>query len=144
MRQNKTIVWLTVTIAVLALAGTVFAAASAINTVKVPAASIVSWWQVRDNTASAATAVELKTAPSTGQYLAVRRVIMSCASAIAIYLQDEDGNVIAGGYEFTTGGPGTIDIQYEFPRYLTDEKALHYQATGAGNVTIEVEGFTAS
>ena len=118
-------------------------AVSSISFASPPSLIGVSLWQVRDNKADASTAVTLKAAPGTGYRLYVTRVLISCKTATAVYLQDEDANVIAGGYEFTTTAPAFLDINFPFPRKLTANKALTYKAGGAGNITIEVEGYTA-
>jgi len=101
-----------------------------------------TYWVRRDVIGNASTAQTLYTAPGEGKRLNVTRVIFSTAAATALYLVDEDDNTIAGGYAFTTSGPGTIDISFPRPRYLEDNKALKYKATATGAVLVEVEGFT--
>ncbi|RJQ29211.1 hypothetical protein C4571_02135 [Candidatus Parcubacteria bacterium] len=119
--------------------------ATSLNFSSSPNLTGLTYWVERDNVGDASTAQTIKAAPGAGYRLTVTRVIISCVTACAIYLKDEDGTVIAGGYEFTTGGPGTIDLNfYRYPRYLADNKALTYEATAEGNVTVEVEGFTSN
>jgi hypothetical protein len=101
----------------------------------------VTMWQVMDTSADASTAVELVPGP-TAQRLNVTRVIISCGSAITVDLQDEDATIVAGPYYFTTGGPGTIDLTFPYPRKLNGLKGLYFNASGAGAITVEVEGFT--
>jgi len=101
----------------------------------------VTFWQVMDTSADASTATLLMTA-QTDKRFNVTRVIISCVSAITVNLEDGDGTVIAGPYRFATGTPGLIDVRYLAPRKVNGEQSLYYQASGAGAVTIEVEGFT--
>lgn len=96
----------------------------------------------RDNSADASgAAVTLQAAPGANKRLNVTRLIMSSVTALTVTIRDATPTVYAGPYYFGAS-TGTLDIWFAEPLYLADNKALQYITSGAGGITIEVEGFT--
>jgi hypothetical protein len=136
--------WLTVAIvALLFLAAISAYAVDDINFSTMTSTIGLTIWQVYDISADASAAVTLVAAPGAGSRLNITRATLSTASAIYVTLMHDNGVPVLGPYYFSTGGPGTIVVDLRHaPRYLHDNEALQYLTSGAGAVTVEVEGFT--
>jgi hypothetical protein len=98
----------------------------------------------RATSANVSAGEELVAAPAAGSNLNITRLRISSAVALACWLADDAATVLTQIYYFqATGGDSFIDIDFSHaPRIVADAKAIEIDATGAGQVSIEIEGFT--
>jgi hypothetical protein len=102
-----------------------------------------TYWSVNYADTDASTAIEIKATPGAGKSLYVTEIVIGSDDADAHpHLQDEDGTVIFGPLQSTTGGIHLVAV-LRHPIKLTANKALELKAAAAGNVFIFVEGATA-
>ena len=118
--------------------------AAAINAAPHTSTAGKTTWVVRGHSANASAGEELRAAPGGTLQLYITRFRISCSSAIDVWLADEDGNLLTAEYYFSATGGNYIEVDCSrAPRALPDNKALEVDASGAGDVGVEVEGFTA-
>ena len=85
---------------------------------------------------------ELVAAPAAGSRINITRLRLSCAVAGAFWLADEDDTILTQTYYFAaTGGDSYIEVDFSAtPRIVADGNALEIRASGAAQVSVEVEG----
>ncbi len=98
---------------------------------------------IRATSANVSAGEELVAAPAAGSRINITRLRLSCAVAGDFWLVDDAGTILSQIYYFAaTGGDSFIEVDFSnAPRYLADAKALEVDASGAAQVSIEVEGF---
>lgn len=105
------------------------------------------WWGLNATSADLSGCEELKAAPSGGQSLYIEHVFISTVSAITVTIGagETAGAVTAtllGPFSFAATAGGPVDLYFRDPIKITAKTALVADASGAGAVTIVVEGFT--
>ena len=67
-------------------------------------------------------------------------LVISSGAAIGITTEDEDTTVLAGPYYMAANT--TFGKNFDPPIKVTAAKAIHFDASGAGNVWVLAEGYT--
>jgi hypothetical protein len=100
-------------------------------------------WHVSAYSADWSGAEVVKAAPTTGA-IYVTRMLVAVLAAITVTIGDGEATsaveTIAWNLEGLAGGV-VYDFMFDTPVKLTDAKALTADASGAGSMVIEAEGF---
>lgn len=96
-------------------------------------------WAVNATEADAATNSEVKAAPGAGKSLYLTKVLINCALAQTVVLNDAS-TALLGPYTFLAAGGTIVSLEFKIPIKLTANQALN--VTAAGAYALYVEGFT--
>ncbi len=118
--------------------------AAAVNVAPPINANQKTMWMVRGQTTDASGREELRAAPAAGLQLYVTRFRITCTTALAAWLCDEDGTLITSKFYFSAVGGNVVEVDCsQAPRLLVAAKALSVETDVGGDISVEVEGFTA-
>lgn len=98
------------------------------------------FWAVNATETDAASNSEVKAAPGTGKSLYLTKVLINCAVAQTVVLNDAT-TALLGPYTFLADGGTVVSLDFTRPIKLTANQALNVTAGGA--YALYVEGFTA-
>jgi hypothetical protein len=122
-------------------------ATNAINVTSARNANLggITPWQINASSADASGCEAIVAAPGAGYALVVERLVIYIGAAISVTLgEDENAGAVAAVLVGPLGGAaGTYVLDCrDRPIQMTANKALVFDASGAGAVCIYAEGFT--
>lgn len=98
-------------------------------------------WAVNATTADSSGNEIVKADPGSGKSLYLEYIVITCVSAITVTL-NSDAAALLGPFNFAAGAPGAVRIKPTKPIQVPANTALQMDSSGAGAVSIYVEGFT--
>jgi len=101
-------------------------------------------WAVNAITADASGCEVVKAAPGSGYYLVIKHLTLICDANITVTIGEGESSsavetAIVGPVPFASNGP-EMDLVFNPPIQLTENKALTVDASGAGNIVLFVQG----
>ncbi len=101
-------------------------------------------WAWRATSTDASGSEEIVPAPEPGYQYYITNIRMTSNADVDVWLCDDEGTKVTPEIYFLTTGSGFYEADYSHgPLFLGDGRALHVDASGAGDISVEVEGFTA-
>ena len=105
-------------------------------------AKITERWTVSATTTDVSGDQVLKIGPGTDLAFYVTDIFINCVVTATIIIGEEDDSVTVGTFEFLAAGPVNVNLHFDHPVKLTDDKDLEVDS-GAIVCSVIVQGYTA-